>query len=124
MLEHGISQETLHKETRLRRLMTFMKDYETGRMDGDRIIGYLKELDEAMNRVPISESIRSELSMESVQKKRINVLSFGEHTPFWILLLRSAGADPAIARWRFQRASGVIYSRRDLITTCVRYQIK
>ncbi len=57
MLEHGISQETLPKETRLRRLMTFMEDYGTRRMDGDRIIGYLKMLDEAMNRVPISESI-------------------------------------------------------------------
>ena len=58
-------------------------------MDGDRIIGYLKRLDEAMNRVRISESIRSQLTMESVQRKRMNVLSIGERTPPFRILLPS-----------------------------------
>jgi hypothetical protein len=48
MLEHGISQQTLPKDTRIGRLVTFMKDYGTVKMDGDRITGYLKRLDEAM----------------------------------------------------------------------------
>jgi len=58
-----------------------MKDYGTERMDGDRIIGYLRRLDEAMNRVPISESIQRVSTMENVQRKRINLLSIGERTP-------------------------------------------
>ena len=78
MLEYGISQQTLPQETRLRRLVTFMKDYGTERMDGDRIIGYLRRLDEAMNRVPISESIRRVSTVENVQRKRMNLLSIGE----------------------------------------------
>ena len=78
MLEHGISQQTLPQETRLRRLVTFMKDYGTEKMDGDRIIGYLRRLDEAMNHVPISESIRRVSTVENVQRKRMNLLSIGE----------------------------------------------
>ena len=86
MLEYGISQQTLPQETRLRRLVTFMKDYGTERMDGDRIIGYLRRLDEAMNHVPISESIRRISTVENVQRKRMNLLSIGERTPSRILL--------------------------------------
>ena len=78
ILEHGISQQTLPQETRLRRLVTFMKDYGTERMDGDRIIGYLRWLDESMNRVPISESIQRVSTVENVQRKRMNLLSIGE----------------------------------------------
>jgi hypothetical protein len=89
MLEHGISQQTLPQETRLLRLVIFMKDYGTDRIDGDRIIGYLRQLDEAMNRVPISESIRRLSTMENVQRKRINLLSVGERTPSRILLPQS-----------------------------------
>ena len=89
MLEHGISQQTLPQETRLRRLMTFMEDYETQRMDGDRIIGYLRRLDEAMNRVPISESIQRVSTVENVQRKRMNLLSIGERTPSRTLLPQS-----------------------------------
>jgi hypothetical protein len=92
MLEHDISQETLPKETRLRRLEAFMKDYGTRRMDGDRITGCLKRLDETMNRAPISESIQNGLTMESVQRKRINVLSIGERTPPFRIL--SFFSDP------------------------------
>jgi hypothetical protein len=88
MLEYGISQQTLPQETRLRRLVTFMKDYGTERMDGNRIIGYLIRLDEAMNRVPISESIRRVSTMENVQRKRTNLLSIGER-PSRILLPQS-----------------------------------
>jgi hypothetical protein len=54
MLENGISQETLPNEMRFRRLMTFMKDYGTARMDGDRITGYRIKLDEAMKRFNVS----------------------------------------------------------------------
>jgi len=54
MLEHGVSQQTLPNETRLQRLMTFMKDYGTAKMDGDRIIGYLKRLDDAMKHFNVS----------------------------------------------------------------------
>jgi hypothetical protein len=54
MLEHGVSQQTLPNETRFRRLMTVMKDYGTAKMDGDRIIGYLKRLDEAMKHFNVS----------------------------------------------------------------------
>jgi hypothetical protein len=54
MLENGISQETLPNEMRFRRLMTFMKDYGTARMDGDRITGYRNKLDEAMKRFNVS----------------------------------------------------------------------
>jgi hypothetical protein len=48
MLEHGISQQTLPNETKSRNLVTFMKEYGTVKMDGDRITSYLKRLDEAM----------------------------------------------------------------------------
>ena len=89
MLEYGISQQTLPQETRLRRLVTFMKDYGTERMDGDRIIGYLRRLDEAMNRVPISESIQRVSTVENVQRKRMNLLSIGERTPSRTLLPQS-----------------------------------
>jgi hypothetical protein len=54
MLEHGISQQTLPKETRFRGLMTFMKDYGTARMDGDRITGYRNRLDETMKGFNVS----------------------------------------------------------------------
>ena len=54
MLEHGISQETLPNVMRFRRLMTFMKDYGTARMDGDRITGYRNKLYEAMKRFNVS----------------------------------------------------------------------
>jgi hypothetical protein len=86
MLEYGISQQTLPQETRSQRLVTFMKDYGTERMGGDRIIGYLRRLDEAMNLVPISESIRRVSTVENVQRKRMNLLSIGERTPSQILL--------------------------------------
>jgi len=56
MLEHGISRQTLAKETRFRRLATFMKDYGTTKMDGDRITSYLKKLDEAMKHFNVSLS--------------------------------------------------------------------
>jgi hypothetical protein len=56
MLEHGISQENLPNETRFRRLVTFMKEYGTAEMDGDRINGYLKTLDEAMKHFNVSLS--------------------------------------------------------------------
>ena len=80
MLEYGISQQTLPQETRLRKLVTFMKDYGTDRMDRDRIIGYLRRLDEAMKRVPISESIRRVMIVQNVERKRISLLSIGEWT--------------------------------------------
>jgi hypothetical protein len=54
MLEHGVSQQTLPNETRFRGLMTFMKDYGTAKMDGDRITGYLKRLDDAMKHFNVS----------------------------------------------------------------------
>jgi hypothetical protein len=54
MLEHGVSQQTLPNEKRFQRLMTFMKDYGTARMDGDRITGYLNRLDEAMKNFNVS----------------------------------------------------------------------
>jgi hypothetical protein len=86
MLEHGISHETLPKQTNLRGLKTFMKDYGNGRMEGDRIIGYLKKLDDVMKRVPISKSIQRGLSLVSSQRKRVNVLSIGECAPLlWTL---------------------------------------
>jgi hypothetical protein len=78
MLEYGISQQTLPQETRLRKLVTFMKDYGTDRMDRDRIIGYLRRLDEAMKRVPISDSIRRVMIVQNVERKRINLLSIGK----------------------------------------------
>ena len=56
MLEHGVSQQTLPNETRFRGLMTFMKDYGTAKMDGDRITGYLKRLDDAMKHFNVSLS--------------------------------------------------------------------
>jgi hypothetical protein len=55
-LEHGISQENLPNETRFRRLGTFIKDYGTAEMDGDRVSGYLKTLDEAMKHFNVSLS--------------------------------------------------------------------
>jgi hypothetical protein len=54
MLEHSISQETLPNETG--RMVTFMKDYATVKMDGDRITGYLKKLDDAMKYFKYSRS--------------------------------------------------------------------
>jgi len=54
MLEHGISQQTLPNEMRFQRLVTFMKDYGTAKMDGDRITGYRNKLDEAMKRFNVS----------------------------------------------------------------------
>jgi hypothetical protein len=83
MLESDISQETLPKETSLESLGTFMEGYGTRKMHKDQIIGYLKRLDETMNHVPIPKSIRSELSLDSGQRKRINVLSIGERTPLF-----------------------------------------
>jgi hypothetical protein len=56
MLEHGISQQTLPKEKGFGRLVTFMKDYGTTKMDGDRISDYLKKLDEAMKHFNVSLS--------------------------------------------------------------------
>jgi hypothetical protein len=56
MLEHGISQQNLPNETRFRRLVTFMKEYGIAKMDGDRINGYLKKLDEAMKHFNVSLS--------------------------------------------------------------------
>ena len=56
LLEHGVSQQTLPNETKFRRLMTFMKDYGTAKMDGDRITGYLKRLDDAMKHFNVSLS--------------------------------------------------------------------
>ncbi len=54
MLEHGISQQTLPNETRFRGLITFMKDYGTARVDGDRITSYRNRLDEAMKGFNVS----------------------------------------------------------------------
>jgi hypothetical protein len=54
MLEHGVSQQTLPNETRFQRLTIFMKDYGTVKMDGDRITGYLKRLDDAMKHFNVS----------------------------------------------------------------------
>ena len=54
MLEHGVSQQTLPNEKRFQRLVTFMKDYGTARMDGDRITGYLNRLDKAMKNFNVS----------------------------------------------------------------------
>ena len=56
MLEHGISQQTLPKEKGFGMLVTFMKDYGTTKMDGDRISDYLKKLDEAMKHFNVSLS--------------------------------------------------------------------
>ena len=56
MLEHGISQQTLPKEKGFGRLGTFMKDYGTTKMDGDRISDYLKKLDDAMKHFNVSLS--------------------------------------------------------------------
>jgi hypothetical protein len=56
MLEHGISQQNLPNGTRFRRLVTVMKEYGTVKMDGDRINGYLKKLDEAMKHFNVSLS--------------------------------------------------------------------
>jgi hypothetical protein len=54
MLENGISRQTLPNDTRIGRLVTFMKDYGTAKMDGERITGYLKNLDEAMKHFNVS----------------------------------------------------------------------
>jgi hypothetical protein len=54
MLENGISLQSLPNETRFRRLVTFMKEYGTAKMDGDRITGYLSKLDEAMKHFNVS----------------------------------------------------------------------
>ena len=54
MLEHGVSQQTLPNEMRFQKLVTFMKDYGTAKMDGDRITGYRNKLDEAMKRFNVS----------------------------------------------------------------------
>ena len=56
MLEHGISQQNLPKETEFRGLATFMKDYGTTKVDGDQITGYLKKLDDAMRHFNVSLS--------------------------------------------------------------------
>ena len=56
MLEHGVSQQTLPNEKRFQRLVTFLKDYGTAKMDGDRITGYLKRLDDAMKNFNVSLS--------------------------------------------------------------------
>jgi len=56
MLEHGISQQTLSREKGFGRLVTFMKDYGTTKMEGDRISDYLKKLDEAMKHFNVSLS--------------------------------------------------------------------
>jgi hypothetical protein len=56
MLEHGISQETLSNKTGFGRVVTFMKDYGTAKMDGDRITGYLQKLDDAMKHFNVSIS--------------------------------------------------------------------
>ena len=110
MLEYGISQQTLPQETRLRRLVTFMKNYGTERIDGDRIISFLGRLDEAMNRVPISESIRRVMTVQNVERKRINLLSIGGCTlPSQIFLCSICKCSSALSRWRFQRTSGPVY---------------
>jgi len=80
MLEHGLSHQVLPQEKRLRKLVTFMKDYGTGRVNKDWIIRHLKWMDEAMKRVPISDSIRRVMTVQNVEKKRINLLSIGECT--------------------------------------------
>ena len=103
MLEHGLSHQVLPQEKRLRKLVTFMKDYGTDRMNKDRIIRHLKWMDEAMNRVPISDSIRRVMTVENVKRKRISLLSIGECTlPSQIFpsLPQSANAHRPIARWR------------------------
>jgi hypothetical protein len=56
MLEHGVSQQTLPEETGFRRLATFMKEYGTTKMDGDRIADYLNKLDDAMKHFNVSLS--------------------------------------------------------------------
>ena len=78
MLEHGLSHQVLPQEKKLWKLVTFMKDYGTERMNKDWIIWHLKWMDEAMNRVPISDSIRRVITVQNVEKKRINLLSIGE----------------------------------------------
>ena len=102
MLEHGLSHQVLPQEKRLRKLVTFMKNYGTERMNKDWIIRHLKWMDEAMKRVPISDSIRRVMTVENVERKRINLLSIGECTlPSQIFpsLLQSANAHRRIARW-------------------------
>jgi hypothetical protein len=103
MLEHGLSHQVLPQEKRLRKLVTFMKDYGTERVNKDWIIRYLKWMDEAMKRVPISDSIRRVMTVENVKKKRINLLSIGEcilSSQIFPSLLQSANAHRPIARWR------------------------
>ena len=80
MLEHGLSRQALPQGARSRRLVTFMKDYGTESMNKDWIIRHLKWMDEAMKRVPISDSIRRVMTMQNVERKRINLLSIGECT--------------------------------------------
>ena len=80
MLEHGLSRQALPQGAKSQRLVTFMKDYGAERMNKDWIIRHLKWMEEAMNRVPISDSIRRVMTVQNVEKKRINLLSIGECT--------------------------------------------
>jgi hypothetical protein len=56
MLEHGVSQQTLPKDARIGRLVAFMEEYGTAKIDGERITSYLKKLDEAMKHFNVSPS--------------------------------------------------------------------
>ena len=103
MLEHGLSRQALPQGARSRKLVTLMKDYGTERMNKDWIIRHLKWMDDAMKRLPISDSIRRVMTVQNVERKQINLLSIGECTlPAQIFpsLLQSANAHRPIARWR------------------------
>ena len=121
MLEHGLSHQVLPQENKLRKLVTFMKDYGAERMNKDWIIRYLKWMDEAMKHVPISDSIRRLMTVQNVERKRINLLSIGECA---LAAFSDLRALISITRWRFQWTSGSLYNRRDTITACIRSQIK